>query len=116
MLVLLRSGGLQGGGVNFDAKRRRNSTDVADLFYGHIGGMDVFARALLIADDLLQNSPLEDLRSKRYASFDSVQGAEFANGKLSLEELAEIGNANGEPEQISGQQELYENIINRYIK
>lgn len=116
MLVLLRHGGLQGGGINFDAKTRRNSTDLIDLFHGHIGGMDVFARALLIADDLLQKSPLEEMRKERYASFDSGQGAAFAAGKLSLAELATIGNAQGEPAQISGQQERYENIINRYIR
>ena len=116
MLVLLRSGGFQGGGVNFDAKRRRNSTDLSDTFHGHIGGMDVFARALLIADDLIQKSPLEKMRAERYATFDSGKGAEFAQGKMTLEQLAEIGNAGGEPKQISGQQELYENIINRYIR
>lgn len=116
MLVLLRSGGLQGGGVNFDAKTRRNSTDVADIFHGHIGGMDTFARALLIADELLQNSPLEGMREQRYATYDSGKGAEFANGTMSLEDLAFIGNTNGEPAQVSGQQELYENIINRYIR
>src|SRR5690625_6359642 len=70
MMVLLRSGGLQCGVVNFDAKRRRNSTDLSDTFHGHIGGMDVFARALLIADDLIQKSPLEKMRAERYATFD----------------------------------------------
>lgn len=114
MMVLLRSEGLVGG-VNFDAKTRRNSTDVADIFHGHIGGMDVFARALLIADDLLQNSPLEGMRKARYATFDSGKGAEFEKG-MTLDALAAIGNANGEPAQSSGQQELYENIINRYIR
>ncbi len=116
MLVLLRHGGFQGGGVNFDAKRRRNSTDVNDTFHGHIGGMDVFARSLLIADDLIQKSPLEEMRRKRYASFDSGKGAEFEQGGLTLEQLADIGNSSGEPAQTSAQQELYENIINRYIR
>jgi xylose isomerase len=116
MLVLLRSGGLQGGGVNFDAKTRRNSTDPVDLFHGHIGGMDTFARALLIADDLLQNSPLEAMRANRYASFDSGDGAQFEAGRMSLADLAELGNTSGEPPQTSGQQELYENIINRHIR
>ena len=115
MLVLLRSGGLQGGGVNFDAKRRRNSTDLNDTFHGHIGGMDVFARALIIADKLIQDSPLEKLRKARYESFDSGKGADFESGKLDLEALAKIGNDNGEVELTSGQQELYENIINQYI-
>ena len=116
MLVLLRSGGLHGGGVNFDAKTRRNSTDPVDLFHGHIGGMDTFARALLIADDLLRNSKLEDLRRARYASFDSSAGAEFEAGRMTLADLAAIGNSGGEPPQQSGQQELYENIVNRYIR
>lgn len=115
MLVMLRSGGLQGGGVNFDAKRRRNSTDLNDTFHGHIGGMDVFARAMIIAEKLIQDSPLEAMRTKRYASFDSGKGADFENGKLDLEALAKIGNDNGEVELTSGQQELYENIINQYI-
>ncbi|HET9663161.1 MAG TPA: xylose isomerase [Burkholderiales bacterium] len=116
MLVLLRSGGLRGGGVNFDAKTRRNSTDPDDLFYGHIGGMDTFARALLIADDLLRNSRLEDLRKTRYASFDSGSGADFEAGRMTLVDLAAIGNAGGEPPQLSGQQELYENIVNGHIR
>src|SRR5690606_3796814 len=116
MLVLLRSGGLQGGGVNFDAKRRRNSTDLVDTFHGHIGGMDVFARALLIADDIIRKSPIEAMRKARYASFDSGKGADFEAGKLSLEQLAELGNAGGEVTLKSGQQELYENIVNRWIR
>ncbi|MCP8900078.1 xylose isomerase [Gilvimarinus xylanilyticus] len=116
MLVLLRHGGFQGGGVNFDAKRRRNSTDMNDTFHGHIGGMDVFARSLLIADDLIQKSPLEKMRAERYASFDNGNGADFEQGKLTLEQLADIGNSVGEPNQTSGQQELYENIINRYVR
>ncbi|WP_041522136.1 xylose isomerase [Gilvimarinus agarilyticus] len=116
MLVLLRAGGWAGGGVNFDAKRRRNSTDLVDTFHGHIGGMDVFARSLIIADDLLQNSKLEQMRKERYATFDAGDGAKFEAGDLSLEALAAIGNAGGEPAQTSGQQELYENIINRFVR
>ncbi|WP_111642560.1 xylose isomerase [Marinimicrobium alkaliphilum] len=115
MLVLLRSGGFQGGGVNFDAKRRRNSTDLNDTFHGHIGGMDVFARSLIIADRIVRESSFEKMRKERYASFDAGKGADYEAGKLSLEQLAEIGNAVGEPKQTSGQQELYENIVNRYI-
>jgi xylose isomerase len=116
MLVLLRSGGLQGGGVNFDAKARRNSPDPVDLFYGHIGGMDTFARALIIADSLIQKSPLESMRKERYSSFDSGKGADYEAGKLTLQQLAELGNAGGEIKLQSGRQELYENIINRYIR
>jgi xylose isomerase len=115
MLVLLEAGGLQGGGINFDAKIRRNSTDPADLFYAHIGGMDVFARALVVADNVLQKSDYRQIRQERYASFDSGQGQEFAQGRLSLEDLARYAAQNGEPSTISGRQEYLENLINRYI-
>ncbi len=115
MLVILEGGGFQGGGVNFDAKTRRNSTDLADIFHAHIGGMDAFARALLAADAILQKSAYKKMRTERYASFDSGKGQEFEQGKLSLTDLANIATANGEPKQISGQQELYENIINQYV-
>ena len=116
MLVLLRSGGFQGGGVNFDAKRRRNSTDLNDTFHGHIGGMDTFARSIVIADRILRESKLETLRKERYASFDTGDGKKFENGEMDLGQLAKIGNAGGEPKQISGQQEMYENIINQFIR
>jgi xylose isomerase len=115
MLVILEAGGFAGGGVNFDAKTRRNSTDGADLFYAHIGGMDAFARSLLIADRILMESPYRQFRKNRYASFDSGKGREFEEGKLSLEDLREFALAYGEPEQISGRQEWLENLVNRYI-
>lgn len=115
MLVILEGGGLQGGGVNFDAKIRRNSTDPADLFYAHIGGMDIFARALIIADKILQKSEYKKIRADRYASFDSGKGKEFENGKLSLEDLRAYAIEHGEPAVISGKQEYLENLINNYI-
>lgn len=115
MLTILEGGGLQGGGVNFDAKIRRNSTDYKDLFYAHIGGMDIFARALITADNILQKSDYKKLRSDRYQSFDNGKGAGFENGKLSLEDLRNQAAENGEPEIISGKQEFMENLINRYI-
>ncbi|MCC9167362.1 xylose isomerase [Pontibacter harenae] len=115
MLVFLEAGGLQGGGVNFDAKIRRNSTDPADLFYAHIGGADTFARALVIADNILQKSEYKKIRSDRYASFDSGKGKEFEEGKLSLEDLRAYAVENGEPTLQSGRQEYLENLINRYI-
>ncbi len=115
MLVILESGGLQGGGVNFDAKLRRNSTDLDDLFHAHVGGMDTFARALLVTDEILTKSDYRKLRKERYASFDSGKGKEFEDGKLTLEDLRDLAAANGEPKRISGKQEMYENIINRYI-
>tara|TARA_B110000238_G_C16133133_1_gene442364 strand:+ start:1529 stop:2857 length:1329 start_codon:yes stop_codon:yes gene_type:complete len=116
MLVLLKSGGLQGGGVNFDAKLRRNSTDPEDLFIAHIGGADTFARALLIADRLLTDSPLTSMLKKRYESFDSGDGRKFENGKLKLEDLYILAIKNGEIPLKSGKQELIENILFNYIK
>lgn len=115
MLIILKAGGLQGGGINFDAKIRRNSTDPADLFHAHIGGMDLFARALIIADQILQSSEYKKIRAERYASFDSGRGKAFEEGNLSLEDLREYAIQHGEPEIRSGRQEYLENLINRYI-
>ena len=115
MLIIVEAGGFQGGGINFDAKRRRNSTDPADLFHAHIGGIDTFARALITADTILQKSEYTKIRSTRYASFDAGKGKDFEAGKLSLEDLRAYAVEKGEPTAISGQQELIENIINRYI-
>jgi xylose isomerase len=115
MLVILEAGGLQGGGTNFDAKIRRNSTDLEDIFIAHISGMDTFARALMIADRILVDSPYKKLRADRYASFTEGKGADFAEGEMTLEELAAIAVESGEPAQISGRQELYEALINQYI-
>ena len=112
LLVILEAGGLQGGGVNFDAKTRRNSTDLEDIFHAHIGGMDAFARALLIAVDILEHSQYKALRKSRYASFDQGDGSKFENGNLLLEDLSDLA---VEPKMRSGQQELYENIINQYL-
>ncbi|WP_026728162.1 xylose isomerase [Flavobacterium denitrificans] len=115
MLVFLKAGGLQGGGVNFDAKIRRNSTDLEDVFLAHIGGADTFARALLTADKIISSSPYEKLRKERYSSFDSGKGKDFADGKLGLKDLYTIAHENGELNLQSGKQELFENIINQYI-
>ncbi len=115
MLIILESGGLKGGGINFDAKRRRNSTDVEDLFYAHIGGMDAFARALVVADTILAKSEYKKLRKDRYASFDAGDGKKFEDGKLTLEDLRDYALSNGEPAVKSGKQEYFENLINRYI-
>jgi xylose isomerase len=115
MMIILEAGGLQGGGINFDAKIRRNSTDQADLFYAHIGGMDIFARALVIADNILQISEYKKIRTDRYASFDAGPGKDFEDGKLSLEDLRNYAITNGEPKTLSGRQEYLENLINRYI-
>ncbi len=115
MLVFLRQNGLQGGGINFDAKLRRNSTDIEDVFLAHIGGADTFARALLTAADIMENSAFSKLRKERYASFDQGDGKAFEEGKLNLEALSKIAHQNGTPDRISGKQELYENIINQHI-
>ncbi len=115
MLVFLKAGGLQGGGVNFDAKIRRNSTDLEDVFLAHIGGADTFARALITADKIISSSQYETLRTKRYSSFDSGKGKDFEEGKLDLKGLYDIAHENGELELKSGKQELFENIINQYI-
>ncbi|HLF34539.1 MAG TPA: xylose isomerase [Cyclobacteriaceae bacterium] len=114
-LIILEAGGFQGGGINFDAKVRRNSTDPEDLFLAHIGGMDTFAKALVIADRVLSKSPYNKMRKERYASFDSGKGKMFEEGKLKLEDLQKIALRNGNPRLISGKQELYENIINQYL-
>ena len=113
-LIILEAGGFGGGGINFDAKTRRNSTDPEDLFLAHIGGMDTFARALVIADKVIRESSYRKLRAERYKSFDTGNGKSFEDGKLKLEELKELAVKNGSPLQISGRQELYENMINQY--
>ncbi len=115
MLVILQAGGLKNGGVNFDAKTRRTSTDLIDIFYAHIGGMDTFARALLAAQAILDDGEFLSLRKERYASFDSGNGKQFEKGKLSLEKLRLLAHSGGAPEMISGKQEHYENLINKFI-
>ncbi len=114
MMQIIRNGGLGNGGTNFDAKTRRNSTDLEDIFIAHIAGMDAMARALLAAADVLEKSPYKKMLAERYASFDGGKGKEFEEGKLTLEQLAEIGKQVNEPAQTSGKQELYEAIVNMY--
>jgi xylose isomerase len=115
MLVILEARGFETGGVNFDAKTRRNSTDLEDIFLAHIGGMDAFARGLLVAQKVLEQSDYKKLRRERYASFDSGIGADFEAGKLQMEDLRDYALKAGEPGQTSGKQELFENIINQFI-
>ena len=114
MLVILRGGGLQGGGTNFAAKTRRNSTDLEDIFIAHISAMDVMARALLVAADILDHSPYEKMLRERYASYDSGEGKAFEQGRLTLEQVADYARTH-EPVQRSGRQELYEALVNLYI-
>ena len=116
MLVLLKEGGLKSGGMNFDAKTRRNSTDLEDIFIGHINSMDTLARGLMIASEILEDPNYKKLKSNRYASFDSGDGQSFEHGRVNLEQLNELAQKNMEPEQISGKQELYEMLINKHIQ
>lgn len=111
MMVLLQSGGLTSGGVNFDAKVRRNSIDLEDKFIAHVAGMDTFARGLICAEHVLKNTNYLKLRKERYQSFDGGNGAKFEKGELTLENLSEIARQQGEPQPISGRQELFEQII-----
>ena len=113
-MQIIRNGGLGMGGTNFDAKTRRNSTDLEDIFIAHISGMDAMARALECAADLLENSPYKKMLKERYESFDAGMGKKFEDGQLKLEDLVDYAKKNGEPEQISGKQELYEALVNMY--
>jgi xylose isomerase len=114
MLVVLKQGGI-GGGLNFDAKPRRGSTDTVDLFYGHIGAMDVFARALIIADRIIKDGVIGGIVANRYAGFSKGYGADVMKGKSSLEKLEKVILEKGEPVMQSGRQEMIENIINQYL-
>jgi xylose isomerase len=115
MLEILQTNGLAPGGMNFDAKTRRSSTDLEDIFIAHISSMDTLAHGLIIADNILRESNLLALRKERYASYDSGDGARFEKGELSLNQLHELAVQLGEPKQISGKQELYESLINQFI-
>lgn len=114
MMVIIKGNGLVGG-TNFDAKTRRNSTDLEDIFLAHVAGMDAMARALLVAADLLEKSPIPAMLKERYASFDKGEGKKFEEGKMTLEEVVAYAKTKGEPKQTSGKQELYEAIVNMYI-
>ena len=114
MMQIIRGGGFKDGGTNFDAKTRRNSTDLEDIFIAHIAAMDAMAHALLSAADIIENSPLCAMVKERYASFDAGEGKKFEEGKMTLEEAYEYGKKVGEPKQTSGKQELYEAIVNMY--
>jgi xylose isomerase len=115
MMVILQAGGFKTGGINFDAKIRRNSTDIGDIFIAHVSGMDTFARALVIADKILKESDYLKLKKQRYESFDKGKGKDFENGKLTLDKLRTIAQEIGEPATTSGKQEMLEQLINMYI-
>lgn len=115
MIVVLENGGIAPGGLNFDAKIRRNSTDMKDLFYAHIGGMDTFARALIIANDIIHDPLYAELRDGRYKSFESGDGKAFTSGNISLTQLRDRAASVGEPVRVSGKEELLENLFNRHM-
>ncbi|MBQ0114444.1 MAG: xylose isomerase [Bacteroidales bacterium] len=115
MMQIIRNGGFKDGGTNFDAKTRRNSTDLDDIFIAHIAAMDAMARALESAAAVIEESPICQMVKDRYASFDSGMGKDFEDGKLTLEQVYEYGKKVGEPKQTSGKQELYEAIVNMYV-
>ena len=116
--VILKQGGLAPGGINFDAKLRRESTDVADLFHAHVGGMDALARGLRNAAALVEDGTLDAMVADRYASFGTGVGKRIADGKATFEELEKVALAGGDPVVglPSGRAELYENILNRFLK
>ena len=115
MIVFLKAGGLQGGGVNFDAKIRRNSTDLEDLFFAHIGGADTFARGLIAADKIINDPSFSKIVDHRYDSFNQSKGSDFEEGKLQLPDLYELALHTDSIPAISGKQERLENIINQNI-
>lgn len=115
MYVLLKQKGLRYGGLNFDAKVRRGSFDTLDLFHAHIGGMDTFARALVIAQKMLADGVLEKFITDRYAGYRTGMGKKILAGKTTLPELEKWAASQGEPPATSGRQEMLENIVNRYI-
>jgi len=115
MYIILRGGGFTTGGLNFDAKVRRQSIDPIDLFYAHIGAMDAFARGLKIAANMIKEKKFEKFVKARYAGWDKGLGAKIEKGEVGFEELEAYILNNGEPEIQSGRQEMLENLLNEYI-
>jgi len=117
MLIILDQGGLAPGGVNFDAKVRRESFEPVDLFHAHIGGMDAFAHGLKIAAQIRADGLLRDFVRQRYASWDSGIGKDIEAKKVGFLELERYMLEKGNPAaNVSGRQELLENIVNRYLR
>ncbi len=117
MLVVLGQNGIGSGGLNFDAKVRRESFEPVDLFHAHIGGMDAFAHGLKIAAAIRKDGVLKDFVKQRYASWDSGIGADIESGKAKFEELEAYMLKKGEAAaNVSGRQEMLENVINRYLR
>jgi xylose isomerase len=113
---IVAAGGFTTGGFNFDAKVRRQSNDVSDLFHGHVGGMDNLARALLIADKMLADGKLQGFIDERYAGWNEKLGQDILAGKLSLADLSDRALADKlDPKPRSGRQEMLETMVNRYL-
>jgi len=115
MVSILRAGGLGSGGFNFDAKLRRPSVDLEDLFFAHIGGMDAYALAFKIARRILAEGKFEKFVANRYASFDSGFGKDIEKRKIGFKDLEKIALKLGEPKPVSGRQEYLENLLNTYL-
>jgi len=115
MLVVLEMGGLTTGGLNFDAKRRRESHEPIDLVHAHIGGMDAFARGLKIAHAIREDGRLAKFVDQRYSTFDKDIGARIESGQCSFEDLEAFTFANGEPTVASGRHEMLENLVNEFL-
>ena len=116
MHEILRGGGFTSGGLNFDAKLRRQSIARDDLFHAHIGGMDTMARALLAAHAMIEDGALEDVRNERYAGWRRRFGRSILRGDESLESMREHVRMSREPERVSGRQEMLENTVARYVE
>jgi xylose isomerase len=116
MMIILKQGGLGSGGLNFDAKPRRGSIETVDLFHAHIGGMDTFARGLLIANKIIEDGVFDQFISDRYDSYSEGIGRDIMSGKITFEEAEKWIQENGMPTPISGRQEMLENILNDYLK
>jgi len=112
--VILKQGGLGSGGFNFDAKLRRESTDLEDMFIGHIGGMDTLARGLVAAARLREDGVLEEMVRERYHSYDGGIGARIEGGTINFKELEKWALEAGEPQQRSAKQEQFEMLLNSY--
>lgn len=115
MIIILKQNGLGSGGLNFDAKTRRSSIDTVDLFHAHIGGMDAFARGLLIADKIIEDGFLDQFINNRYSSYSEGIGKDILGGKITFEEAEKWILENGLPIPKSARQEMLENILNDYL-
>ncbi|HHX17435.1 MAG TPA: xylose isomerase, partial [Clostridium sp.] len=115
MYEVIKAGGFTTGGLNFDAKVRRGSFEPEDLFYGHIAGMDAFAKGFKIANKIAKDGKFDKFIEERYKSYESGIGKDIVDGKVGFKELEEYALANDQIKNISGKQEVLEAILNQYI-